>query len=190
MDDIKQFITNKIAEKKQQDKSEYSLLVLFLMSSGMSFIMLIFYSYFRYSHQGFNLNHLFNYSTIMLLFSCGFIYLSQKQYLHDNLTYGLYFLLFSCANTLFFCLLQYKGWNLLKNTYKNTPFYTTEFLSFIIVSSYHYFHVVAGIFFQCFLFYKHYKLKIHSKEIILINFACYYWYFITSIGLIIYLIYK
>ena len=189
MNDIKDVIKQRVREKEQKRKAQNGLLFIFLISSFLAFLTLFIY-YGKQYHPDFKLNPYFHYSVILVFVSSLCIHLSYIFYKDDDLVKGFIGLIATILFTTAFAMLQVLGWERLKDTYIKGHALFANYIMFMILSVFHFLHILGGMIYLCIGIQKHLSYQIHSRDINFIKFACYFWHFLGSIWIIIFLLYK
>lgn len=189
MNDIKDVIKQRVKEKEQKRKAQNGLLFIFLTSNFLAFLTLFIY-YGKQYHPDFKLNEYFHYSVALVFISSTCIHLSYIFYKDDELSKGFTALIATAVFTIAFAIVQFLGWERLKDTYIKGHAMFTNYIMFMILSVFHFLHIVGGMIYLTMAIQKHFAYKIHSRDINPIKFTCYFWHFLGSIWIIIFLLYK
>lgn len=189
MNDIKDVIKQRVREKEQKRKAQSGLLFIFMVSSFLAFLTMFIY-YSKQYHPDFKLNEYFHYSAIFVFVSSICIHLSYTFYKSDELSKGFIALIATALFTSIFAVLQVLGWEELKDTYIKGHAMFPNYIMFMVLSMFHFLHIVGGMVYLGIGIQKHFIYKIHSKDINPIKFACIFWHFLGGIWLIIFLLYK
>lgn len=188
MNNINETIRNRVREKEQKKNAQNGLLIFFLISSFITFFML-FVSYSRNFNPLFKTHAIFIFSTISIVLASIFIHLSYSFYKKDELQKGFWFLSACNIFTLVFGVLQFFGWNILRDNYLHNKLLFNSYMIFMLISAFHFFHILGGFIYGLYLTKKHFSFFNHSKNINPIKFASYYWHFLGAIWLAIFIIF-
>ena len=160
---------------------------IFMISISMIFVSLISaYIVKKGEPGGFNVDlpSMFYYSTVVVLISSVFKQLSYFESKNDNFKIQKIYLLLSLISGILFLVTQYLGWVLLVGG--GVYFVGHPDGSFIyVLSGVHAFHLISGLLFIMYVYYKTVKLDVHSKNLIYIEMSTTYWHFLA--GLWVYL---
>lgn len=186
MADIKNLIHKRIEEKNKTTIARNNLLWFFLSSSFIAFLFLtIVYSSVKTGH--FKISPIFYLSTALVVFNSITIHVSYLFYRKDEIEKGAIMLLISACVTLMFMMSQMIGWNQLYDRYFEVL--KTNLMLFILLSGFHFAHILGGLVFIVYLLISHYQFKIHSKAIYGIRNATYYFHALGFVWMALFLMF-
>jgi len=186
MNKLRYLIEKRLAEKQKINKARNNLLWLFLLSSFIFFTFLSIL-YTQIKAKNFQLTPIFYLSTFMVLVNSISIHVSYVYYKKDELEKGLLYLYFTLAICFMFLCLQLVGWSQLFVRYYEVL--KSNLMLFIIISGFHFAHIVGGWLFLIYLVFAHHRYKIHAKSINGIKNATFYFHTLGIVWLILFILF-
>ncbi|MFQ3575276.1 MAG: cytochrome c oxidase subunit 3 [Cytophagales bacterium] len=186
MTDIKSLIHKRIKEKNKSSIAKNNLLWFFLSSSFISFLFLTIV-YTSVKSGQFQVSPIFYLSTILVVLNSISIHFSYHFYQKDEIEKGIMMLLVSACVTLMFMMSQMIGWSQLFERYFDVL--KTNLMLFVLLSGFHFAHILGGLIFVVYLLVSHYQFKIHSKSINGIRNATYYFHALGFVWLALFVLF-
>lgn len=189
MNKLREEINRKIHENQNKLFAEWNAYYMLIATSLFCFVILILYTFRNFNPSVIPVPKYHTYGFVEIVLSTAFGWISFYQYKNDNLKYGVYALIFSTICIFIFNLSMYRSWETLKIWKNNFNQFQLSFMSYMMLTVFHFFHTLGLIFYQIYLIFLHNKYLIHKKSIDKIKLSVYFSTYLTIVASLILIIF-